>query len=487
MSEAHQIRKNSFFSLISTSSRLIANSILLIIINNVYGKEIAGQFVTANVISGLFIAFADFGIDLLLTTEVAKDRENANNIFSGLLSIKVILIILSFLILCLLAYVINFSQPTKMLLYIFSLYTAIMIINNYFSAFFRGIEKFFVDAKVSMISNLCLIVFVILFSMTGFSIYYIAFSYVLSRLLGSLSYVIMVKKMFPGFSFRLCFNYIKGIKNKVFVFGTNLVFTNIYGQMDTLFLQFWIGDSAVGIYQAAARIFSMPLVLADVLTNSFIPTLSRYYKENKIQWNKLGFVLNKTLIFLSIPFAIFLFVYPEQIIGLVYFNKDFSQSTEILRLFSLLLIVRFATDPSGIMITTSNKQHIRMRLIIVFTFISIPIYLFCISKYGIVGAIRTQLFTNGFLGFAYILVVFSEVKKWFFVKEIIITLLMSSILFVLIWEFKTISFWFTIPPMFIFYMFFIIRFGYKTEEKDFLIPSLNNIFSFLHRFRKNTS
>jgi hypothetical protein len=139
------------------------------------------------------------------------------------------------------------------------------------------------------------------------------------------------------------------------------------------------------------------------------------------------------------------------------------------------------------MITTSNKQHIRMRLIIVFTFISIPIYLFCISKYGIVGAIRTQLFTNGFLGFAYILVVFSEVKKWFFVKEIIITLLMSSILFVLIWEFKTISFWFTIPPMFIFYMFFIIRFGYKTEEKDFLIPSLNNIFSFLHRFRKNTS
>jgi O-antigen/teichoic acid export membrane protein len=239
-----------------------------------------------------------------------------------------------------------------------------MIINNYFSAFFRGIEKFFVDAKVSMISNLCLIVFVILFSMTGFSIYYIAFSYVLSRLLGSLSYVIMVKKMFPGFSFRLCFNYIKGIKNKVFVFGTNLVFTNIYGQMDTLFLQFWIGDSAVGIYQAAARIFSMPLVLADVLTNSFIPTLSRYYKENKIQWNKLGFVLNKTLIFLSIPFAIFLFVYPEQIIGLVYFNKDFSQSTEILRLFSLLLIVRFATDPSGIMITTSNKQHIRMRLIV---------------------------------------------------------------------------------------------------------------------------
>jgi len=487
MSEAHQITKNSFFSLISTSSRLIANSILLIIINNVYGKETAGQFVTANVISGLFIAFADFGLDLLLTTEVAKDRENANNIFNGLLSIKVILIVLSFIILCLMAYIINFSHATKMLLYIFSLYTAIMIINNYFSAFFRGIEKFFVDAKVSMISNLCLIVIVVFFSITGFSIYFIAFSYVISRLLGSFSYVIIMKRIYPGFSFRLCFNYLKGIKNKVFVFGTNLVFTNIFSQLDTLFLQFWIGDSAVGVYQAAARIFFMPLVLADVLTNSFIPTLSRYYKENKILWNKLGFVLNKTMIYLSLPFAIFLIAYPEQIIGFIYFNKDFSQSTEILRLFGLLLVIRFATDPSGVMITTSNKQHIRMRLIIIFTFISIPIYLFCISKYGIVGAIKAQLIANGFLGLGFILAVFNEVRKWFFAKEIVITLLMSSILFVIMWKLKSISFWVTIPPMFIFYLIFIIRFGYKSEEKEFLIPSLNNIYSFLLNIRRNST
>lgn len=485
VSEAQEIRKNSFFSLASTSSRLLANSILLIIINNMYGKELAGQLATANIIAGIFIAFSDFGLDLLLTTEIARERIKANELFNSLLPVKMLLIFISFIAVWVMAFAINFSFGLKIILLIFSFYMITSIAVNYFTALFRGYEKYNVDAKITLISNLFLLISVVLLSILGYSILYIAAAYMLSKCLAAILYISNIYKYDKSFTIKFHLSAIKTIRGKVSIFGTNMVFQNLLAQMDTLFIQFWIGDSAVGIYQAAARIYAMPLVLLDVLFNAFVPPLVRFYNQDKDKWRRLGYVLNKTLIYISLPFALLLIVYPEQIIHIIYFNKDFSESINVLRLFGILLLIRSVSDTSGTMITTSGNQHSRMRVTIVSTVVAIPLFWYYVSRFQVIGAIQAQLIINSLVGAAFISLTFQTTKKWFYDKELIMTVLFSIICFTLLWHFRSTTLFFLFPIFAVAYINFIYYFGYSKEEKEIIIPDKSYFKNILRNIKNN--
>jgi len=90
MTEASRIRNNSVFSFLSISSRLVANVVVFWIIARVYGPELFGQFTFAQTLATIFILFADFGFDILLTNEIARDRDKAKALFQQFFSLKLI-------------------------------------------------------------------------------------------------------------------------------------------------------------------------------------------------------------------------------------------------------------------------------------------------------------------------------------------------------------------------------------------------------------
>jgi len=86
MTEAIRIKKNSFFSLISIASRLVANVIVFWLIARIYGPENFGIFTFAHTTATILILLADFGFDILLTTELSKNISDAKNIFQNIFS-----------------------------------------------------------------------------------------------------------------------------------------------------------------------------------------------------------------------------------------------------------------------------------------------------------------------------------------------------------------------------------------------------------------
>ncbi len=194
------------------------------------------------------------------------------------------------------------------------------------------------------------------------------------------------------------------------------------------------------------------------------------YKKNKNNWRYLGSVLNKTLIYISIPLVLFLVVFPEQIIKLIYFNKDFSESIEILRLFGFLIVIRFFTDTSALMLTTSNRQDKRTKVVLFAIILSIPLYYLMIKKYGVEGAIYTSLITNGFAGLSYVLIAIKDVKRWFFIKEILGTFAVSAVIFVVLWYFRFNSFFISMPLAAITLVLWSYFFGYNKDERKLLHP-----------------
>ncbi|MBU1298287.1 MAG: oligosaccharide flippase family protein, partial [Bacteroidetes bacterium] len=77
MDVIRRIRHNSFFSFLSSFTRLLTNFLFFIGIARFYGAEIFGSFTAAHTLSLLFLYLADFGLDLMLTTQVARSKVNA--------------------------------------------------------------------------------------------------------------------------------------------------------------------------------------------------------------------------------------------------------------------------------------------------------------------------------------------------------------------------------------------------------------------------
>ena len=131
ISESVRIRKNSLFSFLSMASRLFTNVIIYWIIARFYGKEIFGQFTSAQTIAITFIFIADFGLDLLLTTELPKNIQNKVAIFNQYFSIKIVFTFVAFVSILSLGIWGNFSQDIKTLLRIFSLFVVFTTITNF--------------------------------------------------------------------------------------------------------------------------------------------------------------------------------------------------------------------------------------------------------------------------------------------------------------------------------------------------------------------
>ena len=101
MNEIKNISKNSVFYFISTLSRLVSNVVIFLLIARHYGPQLFGSFSSAHTLSMLYLLIADFGFDLLLTTEIAKNRENVSEIVNRFVPSKMVLIIISCLLLLL--------------------------------------------------------------------------------------------------------------------------------------------------------------------------------------------------------------------------------------------------------------------------------------------------------------------------------------------------------------------------------------------------
>ncbi|MCX8009783.1 MAG: flippase [Ignavibacteria bacterium] len=484
--EAKGIKKNSFFSFVSITSRLVANVLAFWIIARFYGPETFGQFTFAHTLSIIFVLFADFGLDILLTTELAKNKNKAIYIFQQLFSLKLVFCLIALIIFWVIAIFYTPSFQAKLLILIFSFYTVFTAIINFLCALFKGFEKLRYETNVSLFINLSLLILIILPIIFKVSIIFIAFSFVITRVLGFFVGVYYSFRLLPNITFNFKIGNIKEIKDKVVVFGVHLLLSNLFFQIDTILLAFWKDEYNVGIYQAAFKVVLLTLVIPDIFNNSLIPTLTRIYSENNYLWKRFGELMNKSLFIIALPISIILFVFAEQIIHLIYGAKGFTDSISILRIFAVILLIRFSLETYAMMLTTSNRQKVRMKIVILGILINLIADYFLIPIYGAYGAGISALITTVYLAIAYYSTNFEMLKKWLLDFKTISLLITTLVILELLLTSNKISVFIFAPIIFILFYTLSYLFLYSKEEKKLIFSeelksNLLNIGKFLNR------
>lgn len=468
MSDFDRISKNSIYSFLSIFFRLFSNVILFWLIARFYGKELFGQFTIAQTFASVYVIFADFGLDMLLTIEISRRLSDSTNIFRRYFSVKFVLVVIVFLILIGITFISNFSSDVRQLIIIFGFYGVFTTLTNFLYALFKGNEKLKYETKVSFFVNASSLIVLLPLIFLKQSIVVIAIIFVFMRLSGLLIALFFSFKILPTISFKLDFSQFKETWKKIIVFGLFLIFGNLYFQLDTILLAYMVDNSSVGEYQAVFRLVMLPLIIPTIFVNSIMPALSRFNSQDIIKWEKLGYILNKLLIIISIPISIILFVFAEQIISLIYGKAEYGPAIPILKFFAVIVFIRFFAETFGLMLTTSNRQKSRMIIVLVATIINLVMNLILIPIYGIKGAAVTSLVTNLFVAILFFIVTREISISWLFRIFNPQLLFAAAVVILLSLILNETFLWYMVIIPLVLYFFYIYRFSLTIEERKYV-------------------
>ncbi|MGA9121572.1 MAG: flippase [Bacteroidota bacterium] len=464
MSEGARIRKNSFFALSSQLIRLLTNFLLFVGIARYYGEEAFGQFTTAHTLSAVFLLFADFGFDMLLPTEISRNRHAAAAMARKYFSFKILFALLATVGMMALPLAQAMSPSTRTLVEIFSFYVLLSSLNNFFFALFKGFEEFQHETRISLAVNVVLLTLLVVLGIVHAPLYVIALAFVGTRLIGIVSCFSIAKRLLGGFSWRFSTEGWGEVWRHVVVFGLQFVFGNLFFQLDTILLAFLRGDRDVGVYQAVFKLVILTLVIPDILVNTMAPVLSRLHSQDRETWNRVGRLLNKTLSLLALPIALVLFIFPDQLVNLIYGPTAFRQSIPILRIFACTILIRFEVEAYALTLTTSHRQASRLMVVIIGTLTNIALNVFAIPAYGPIGAAFVSLFTNLLVGIGYVVTSKQSVLEWTFNPRILVVSGFGLCAAAGLWQVRNISMFYTVPVLVAFYGGLLYFVGFTRDE-----------------------
>lgn len=428
------VRKNFSYLCISSISRLVANSILFIIIARFYGTEIFGSFSSSYTLSFLFTYIADYGFDVLITSEVAKNKNNLVQLISKYLPIKILLIVCAFSLFIISSFLIPSTNVTKIILFIFSFNIVISTLQNFSFSIFKGLERFNYEALISFLTNVTLLLVIIFLSSNKVSIFYVIVSIVFFKLIGLILAINFLRNFVDFNKIKIGFNLKEIYKDfkVVSLYGLDLLFGAIYLQIDTVILLSFKGEAETGLYQAVFRIAMMLFIFPDLIINTLFPTVVRVFHQKKDTWETISEISFKFLFLTSIPIAFFLSLYAKDILGLIYgYNEFFTDyqnlhySIILLNLISLVIIIRFIATPYAMILTVKGDQSKRTLTVIMAAIINVTFNLIFIPLYGAYGSIIVSILTNLIAFICY--VIFSKQVKFFKNANLLNSLLVVSL------------------------------------------------------------
>lgn len=161
---------------------------------------------------------------------------------------------------------------------------------------------------------------------------------------------------------------------------------NVMGWSDTMLIGYFLYDDSVGFYNVAKPLSSFIAKGLSIATFIYAPLVSGLYAKNKFKENQeIYSSLTKWICFLSLPFAMVFFIFPESIIYTL-FGEDYSAAIIPLQILVFTYFFEVFNGPNGPTLTAYGKTKFLMLATAVSALTNIVLNIVLIPIYGIIGA-----------------------------------------------------------------------------------------------------
>jgi polysaccharide transporter, PST family len=341
----------------------------------VLGIEYFGLLAFVTAVITYFLVLTDYGFNLSATSKVANNRNDinkVNEIFSSVLTIKLVLVVLGFLLLLVIAAFIPRMQ-SDINIYV---YTYGMVVGQALMPLwlFQGLEKMKYVTYFNVIAK---------FIATGliFILVQEQSDYIVVPILISLGFIIagILSLIFARKEFNMRFliptkaAIIENIEDGWHVFLNNF-FVNLYSTTNIIVLGFLTNNTIVGFYSLAEKIIGAISGLFVPVTQSFYPYMSSLHQKCKGEFED---VFIRLIIVFSATCSILFFtiyMFGHDVIKLV----SGGENSDIVDILTILSIGIF-TSPLGTLFTQAfiiKKQTKRFLKVVQYTFLTNVVLIF---------------------------------------------------------------------------------------------------------------
>lgn len=333
------VKVNFFFNLIQVVSSLLFPLITFPYVSRVIMADGIGQIQFFTSIINYIILFSSIGIPMYGIREIARVRDNKEDLQRTTIEILALNLILTFLgyiavlVVCCIVEKIQVNVPLFVLLS-----SSILLTTIGCSWFYSGIEDFKYIAIRGFIIK-CIAVVVLFATVHSQSDLLWYGFYTVAGSIGN--NIINFYRLRRYFSFRDCFqlklNIRKHLKPALSIFVFNLI-TSIYLNLDTLMLGFIKGNTAVGYYTAATKLSHLLLTVVTSIGTVLLPRSSNLIKNNKTEeFAKLSAKAYNFNLMLGFPVCFGLIILSPQLIRL-FSGDSFVPAIITLQLISPIVI-----------------------------------------------------------------------------------------------------------------------------------------------------
>lgn len=369
-----------------------------------------GTLSLALALNGILAVFSDLGLSTLLTREVARKKEFANKYLSNIILIKIGLVVLTLILMVVTVNIGKYSPKTSYIIYLMFISYIFIGFYGVFAAIFQAHEKMEYTSIGNIINAIILFTGVIFAITYSRDIFFIVAIYSVASFTVLLYYIIVYCTKFHIPSLEIDLKFCKITLKEAIPLSLAMIFALIHYRIDTVFLSFINGESAVGIYSAAYNIMTMLTFIPIVFTTAIYPLLSQFHVSSKNSLKSLYEFSFKVLVILLIPITIGMTFLSHDVILLIYKNAYYT-SIGVLQILIWTIPALFLSYLLGTLLTSINKQDSLFRAVVISTVVNIILNLILLPKFSYFGAATATVISESLLCLIYFHFISKYVSK----------------------------------------------------------------------------
>lgn len=385
-----------------------------LVVARVYGPEFYGLFSLAVIILLWTVSLFSFGLDQGLLRFIAyfrgkNEKEKIKNIFNYSIKFLLVSSIFAGIILFLLAETISinlFHNPNLIIfLQIFSFLIPVYIFTNIFLATIRAHENIFWYSMLeNIIPNFLKLAILLIFFWIGLALNIVALSFFLGIFMTLIIAYFILKKIAKYlFHDNLNVSGDKEVKKSFFNYSWPIMFlgvvNSIFYWIDSFMIGIFSGAVDVGFYNAVVPIAALLGFIPEIFMQLFFPLITKEFsKKNFEKIKQLSQQIGKWIFILNLPLFFLMFLFPEQII-LLLFGEEYIVAQNALRILSFgTLIATLSVSISRNLLLSLGRSKLMLFNITLLSSLNFILNFVLIPKFGINGAAFATTLSNIILG-----------------------------------------------------------------------------------------
>lgn len=394
MNNVRKIASNAIFILVSDVVNRGTTFVLYALVARYLGPHEFGQMALALALFYTFQVLAVAGLKTYVTRQVAKDKTQTNHYLINGSLIVLLFSILAIILLLGFTGLMDYASDTTFVILLISLGLFPFALSAVCEAVFRAWEEmqFITYATVPVSVAKVGLAFLILNQGHGLP-YIIAVLVFAPCAIALIEWGLMCRYIIrPYLEIDLSFS-VTMVKETATFLGIDVI-RAIWSSLPILLLSKLASETQVGLYSSAAQLMvPMVLILRSVVLSVF-PVMCRKFDSSPQSLQHVSQSLIELLLSLTLPVVVGLFFIADNVLLLLYADRDFLSAAGVLRILVWGLISSALTFALGQILLAGLQEKVTLRIVAVNALITLVCGFILINQFGIFGAAVATIITG---------------------------------------------------------------------------------------------